>query len=121
MSKYVIAYDADCGPCTRFKNAVDILDRYNRLDFLSLSKADELGLLDKIPQSLKYASFHLISPSGDVISGADALPHLIGLFPLGRPISKGITLLPGAKRMTRFVYSAFSRLRESGSCKFHYE
>jgi hypothetical protein len=31
-----------------FKNLVDFLDIYNRIDFISLAKADEMGLLKEI-------------------------------------------------------------------------
>ena len=48
-SKYILAYDVDCGPCTRFRRIVDILDKYEKIDFISLTKADQEGLLDKIP------------------------------------------------------------------------
>jgi predicted DCC family thiol-disulfide oxidoreductase YuxK len=121
LPDYFLAYDADCGPCTRFKQLVDFLDRYHRIDFLSLTKAEELGLLDRIPQSLKFTSFHLISSTGSTWSGAEALPSLIDLLPLGHPVSKLIVLLPAGKRVASFIYSTFSRLHESGSCKTVYK
>jgi len=48
-SKYILAYDSDCGPCTRFRHIVEILDKYERIDFVLLTKADEECLLDEIP------------------------------------------------------------------------
>jgi len=121
VSNYVIAYDGDCGPCRRFKSIVDILDRYHRIDFVSLAKADELGLLNRLPQSLKYSSFHLISSTGEILSGAEALIRLIEVFPLGSDISRLIILLPGFKRITKLVYSCFSRLHESNSCELQHD
>ncbi len=47
---------------TKFRHMVDILDKYEKIDFISLTKADEEGLLDKIPVHQRYKSFHLISP-----------------------------------------------------------
>ena len=61
-SRYILAYDADCGPCTKFANAVDILDKYEKIEFIPLTKADQKGLLAKIPAPLRYKSFHLILP-----------------------------------------------------------
>ena len=118
MQKYVMAYDADCGPCTRFKRLVDFLDRYRRIDPISLTRADELGLLDKIPHYLKHKSFHLISPDGYIESGAGALPALISLLPSGGYVSWIITSVAGGKRITNFVYSVFSRLHETGACRY---
>lgn len=119
FSKHKLAYDIDCGPCVRFKIAVDFFDRYHRIDFLSLIEADKFGLLNCVPQNLKFKSFHLISPDGDVKSGAEALLDLIELFPLGHSISKLIILIPGGKRMINLVYSLFSRLHESASCNIN--
>ena len=121
MPNYVVAYDADCGPCTRFKQVIDLLDRYHRIDFRSLREAEELGLLDTMSESLRFTSFHLISPKGDIWSGAEALPLLIDLFPLGGPISNIITRAPAGKRMIKFVYRGLSRLHDSGSCKVQHE
>jgi predicted DCC family thiol-disulfide oxidoreductase YuxK len=55
-SKYILAYDANCGPCTKFKRIVDILDKYERIDFISLTKADQEGLLGSIPVRQRYKS-----------------------------------------------------------------
>lgn len=112
-----MAYDAECGPCTRFKELVRVLDRYHRIDFLSLTKADQLGKLDPIPQSLKYRSFHMISPTGNIWSGAEALPVMVRLLPLGKPMSKVFMTTPVGKRMTELLYTKFSKLHDSGSCK----
>jgi predicted DCC family thiol-disulfide oxidoreductase YuxK len=86
-SKYVLAYDADCGPCTKFANVVDSLDKSEKLDFISLTLADQKGLLDMIAPSLRYRSFHLISPNGEVKSGSEALLKLIAILPGGKIIS----------------------------------
>jgi predicted DCC family thiol-disulfide oxidoreductase YuxK len=121
LSNHIVVYDADCGPCRRFKHFVNFLDIYNQIDFISLTQADELGLLKIIPQYLRYKSFHLISHTGDIQSGAEALPGLISLFPLGHHISKLIILAPGGKRMMTYVYLIFSRFHDGSSCNLHSE
>lgn len=73
LSNYIIAYDADCVPCSTFKHIVDLLDIYEIIDFISLKEADKSGLLDQVPQSIRFKSFHLLNPSGDIKSGPDAL------------------------------------------------
>ena len=85
-----MAYDADCGPCTRIRNIVDILDKYEKIDFFSLTKADQKGLFDMIPTPLRYKSFHLIFPNGETKSGSEALLELIAILPGGRMISSTI-------------------------------
>jgi len=118
LSRLVLAYDADCGPCTRFKRLVEFIDARNRVDFISLIEADESGLLDEIPRSARHASFHLILPSGKLLNGPAAIPSLIKLLPLGRATSKIITSAPGGPRLISFVYAGFSRLHDRGSCRY---
>src|SRR5918992_879736 len=116
-SKYILAYDADCGPCTRFRHAVDIFDIYQKINFISLAEADQKGLLDKIPASMRYKSFHLIFPNRDEVkTGSDALIKLIAILPGGRVIFPIINYLPGGKWIVHFVYTKFSRLHDRGSC-----
>jgi predicted DCC family thiol-disulfide oxidoreductase YuxK len=119
-SRYILAYDADCGPCTRFRHAVDIFDIYQKIDFISLTEAGQKGLLDKIPASMHYKSFHLISPDREEVkSGSDALIKLIAILPGGRVIFPIINYLPGGKWIVHFVYTKFSRLHDRGSCSIN--
>ncbi|MGC1933267.1 MAG: DCC1-like thiol-disulfide oxidoreductase family protein [Candidatus Nitrosopolaris sp.] len=115
-SKYILAYDANCGPCTRFKRVVDILDKYEKIDFISLTKADQEGLLDKIPVHQRYKSFHLLFPKGETKSGSEALLELIVILAGGKIISPIINYFPGGKKVVRFIYRRFSRLHDKGSC-----
>ena len=116
ISGYILAYDVDCGPCTRFARVFDFLDKYEKIDFNSLTRADQQGLLDKISAPLRYKSFHLIFPDGQAKSGSEALLDLIAILPLGRVISLIINYFPGCKQIMRFIYNRFSRLHNTGSC-----
>ena len=116
-SKYILAYDADCGPCTRFSHVIDILDKYEKIDFIPLTIADKQGLLDRISPTLRYKSFHLISPTEGPKSGSDALLELIAIIPGGRIISTMINRLPGGKLILRFIYNRFSKLHDRASCR----
>jgi hypothetical protein len=60
-----LTYDADRAPYTRLRNLVDILDKYEKIDFMSLTEAYKKGLLEVNPSPLRYASFHLIFPIED--------------------------------------------------------
>src|ERR671933_898184 len=97
-SKYILAYDADCGPCTRFAHIVNSLDKNEKIDFISLTVADRQGMLNRICAPLRYRSFHLISPAGEAKSGSEALLDLIAMIlPGGKIISPIINHLPGGK------------------------
>ena len=117
LRKHLLAYDADCGPCTKFKEIVDFMDPKERIAFLSLNEADDLGLLDRVPRPKRHTSFHLIFSDSEVQSGAEAIPSVVELFPLGELISKGLSA-PVGRRLVAFVYSVLSRLHDSGSCRY---
>ena len=115
-SKYILAYDADCGPCTRFAHVVNSLDKSEKIDFIPLTIADQKGLLDRISPLLRYRSFHLICPTGEAKSGSEALLELIAILPGGKIISPIINYLPGGKLIVRFIYDRFSKLHERSAC-----
>ena len=115
-----MAYDADCGPCTEFRHAVGALDKYHKLDFIPLTRADQIGLLDRVPASMRYKSFHLIFPKGEKIkSGSDALLDLVAILPGGRVAHPILNYFPGGKRIVHFIYTRFSRLHDRGSCSIN--
>ena len=98
---------------------VDILDKYEKIDFISLTKADQEGLLDKIPVHQRYKSFHLIFPKGEAKSGSETLLELIAILPRGTIISPIINNFPGGKNAVRWIYKRFSRLHDRGSCRIN--
>ncbi len=118
LEKSVLVYDAGCGPCTRFKQLVEFLDARGALAFLSLADADAEGMPDDVSPSRRHRSFHLVSPGGGVLSGAEALPTLISLLPAGRVTARFIVAAPGGVRALEFGYSALSRLHDAGRCHY---
>ncbi|MDE1858807.1 MAG: DUF393 domain-containing protein [Thaumarchaeota archaeon] len=115
---FVLAYDSDCGPCTRFRRAVEFLDSRKALTYLGLDQAEAAGLLNHIPQNRRHRSFHLVASDGRVWSGAEALAPLASQLPGGRPFSFIVGTDPLAYRCAAFVYSTFSRLHDGGSCAY---
>ncbi len=115
-SRYILAYDTYCGPCTKFKNAIDLLDKRDKIDFISLVQADKMGLLESVPTDLRYRSFHLILPNRIVKSGSEGVLELIAILPGGRALSAMVRYLPGGKGMVRFVYRNLSKFHDNGSC-----
>ena len=118
LERYTLVYDADCGRCTRFKRVVDWLDKYDRLSYVSLVDADKRGLLDSIPVTRRHKSFHLISPREKVSSGANSIPILLSLFPLGGVGSALILLFSPGQHIVNVLYATFVRLHDSGACSY---
>ncbi len=118
MGRYVLAYDSDCGPCTRFRRAVGFLDTRHRIGFVPLDRADREGLLERVPAEMRHRSFHLVLPDQEALSGARALPELIRLLPAGTFLSRLIVGAPLGYQSMAFVYSVFARLHDTGSCSY---
>ncbi|MDA4118626.1 MAG: DUF393 domain-containing protein [Thaumarchaeota archaeon] len=122
-SRYVLAYDASCGPCSRFKAVVGFLDARHRIEFESLEEADRAGLLESVAPSLRFGSFHLVvfregRSRGESISGSEAiLPLARLLLPKGESVLSLVEATPGLGDTISFVYSMLSRSHEVGSCK----
>jgi predicted DCC family thiol-disulfide oxidoreductase YuxK len=116
-AEHLLAYDADCGPCSRFKAVVRFLDAKGRLDFASIREADKAGALSAVVPAMRYRSFHLVSSGEGSHSGAEALlPLLRVLMPGGENLATGLDRLPGFRRALDFGYAALSRVHGSGSC-----
>lgn len=118
--RFVLAYDASCEPCSRFKEALDFLDPRGRISFVSLTEADRSGLLTGMPQPARFASFHLLRSTGggagslESWSGAEALFPLIRLLsPFGAAFSRFLEAAPGGRAAATFAYSRISKLHRS--------
>ena len=114
---YALVYDSGCGPCTRFRNLVGFFDVKGRMKYLGLGEADQAGVLNSVDPCRRHRSFHLVSPGGEVWSGAAALPPLLGLLPAGRPVSS-IARCPPVFAALAGAYSVMARLHDAGSCTY---
>ena len=114
---FVLAYDADCGPCSQFKGVVEFLDTRRRIRFVSLEAAESSGLLSGLPPASRFSSFHLIRSSSSAAedevprSGSEALLPLMRLLsPWGRAASRILEGIPGGINAVSFAYTTLSRL-----------
>ena len=114
--RYILVYDSDCGPCSRFRDAVGFLDPRHRMGYLGLDEAEGLGLLSTVPPARRRRSFHLVSDEGGVASGSAALARLASQLPGGSLTSLAVGANPALSRAAGFVYAALSRLHDAGSC-----
>jgi len=116
QGEYSLVYDAGCGPCTLFKSVVSALDSKRNLEFVSLARAEQAGLLDRVEPERRFRSFHLVAKRGTT-SGADALPQLAkALLPAGELFARALDA-PLIRSASRFAYSTLSRLHQAGDCR----
>lgn len=116
MERPILAYDAGCGPCASFRGAVEFFDLRKKIRYISLESAEIRGLLETVAPELRYRSFQLVLEDGRVLSGTDAVPALLRLLPGGQRTARFLELVPLGMASVRFLYSALSRLHETGSC-----
>jgi predicted DCC family thiol-disulfide oxidoreductase YuxK len=90
----VVLYDADCGFCNWLLAGLLRWDRAPRLRPVALQRAEAGGLLAGIAPGERMASWHLVSPSGELRSGGAAVAPLLRLLPRGRVPAAALARFP---------------------------
>lgn len=106
---HVVLYDAECGFCTRMLDRLMRLDRDGRLRAVAIQSDEGIGLLAPMPEDERLASWHLVGPDGEVLSGGAAAPALARVLP-GGPLSA--PLLASFPRLTDRAYRWVADHRE---------
>src|SRR2546427_11950672 len=90
-----LIYDGECGFCQR---SVDVLRRWDREHRIALVPFQDRARVAafNIPLPALAAAMHLVlpPPDGRVLSGADAVPELLGLLPGKRWLAWGFRVPP---------------------------
>src|SRR3712207_2420034 len=86
--RYRAFYDADCGLCRWVMGVLLAWDRRHTLTPVALQDEDAADrLLGGMDHQRRMASWHLVTPEGDVQSGGRALTPLLRLLPGGGPLA----------------------------------
>ena len=112
----VLVYDAGCGACSRFKGLVSFFDAAGNIGYVPLVDADREGLLDAVPESLRFLSMHFVGSDMSVRSGSEAVPGILQMLPLGSIPSAFLGRTGIGRRLAKIAYGSASRLR-SRSCR----
>ncbi len=124
-----LLYDADCGPCMRFRNVVVRLDVKHRLIPIPLQSASAYGLVrSQMTRAEMMQAFHIVygrsssvEPAGGrdrIFDAGDALIQLIRLLPLGSYTYWVVAHFRPFRTLIRWLYSRMAELRTiSVSCK----
>ena len=79
----VVLYDDDCGFCKRLRSKFLAWDRRGLLRPIALQDPEADRLLGEMDDERKMASWHLVTPDGEVRSGGAAVAPLLRLLPGG--------------------------------------
>ncbi|MGI0148839.1 MAG: DCC1-like thiol-disulfide oxidoreductase family protein [Thermoplasmata archaeon] len=113
--EYVLLFDRDCGICSamsRWIRAVDVRDRI-RLRTIQSSRE----LLHDVPDGIILDAFHMVSPSGQVTTGGDAVPILIEALPMGAGLGRIVRASRSLMPRVHAFYGFLTRFRERLVCR----
>jgi predicted DCC family thiol-disulfide oxidoreductase YuxK len=102
--RWTVLYDADCGLCMWLLSALLRWDNAALLHPIALQRPDAEELLAALTPAERIASWHLISPSGELRSAGAALPALLSVLPGGQLPAAASARLPAlTERAYRWV------------------
>jgi len=105
---HALLYDGDCGFCRLAAKAALRLDDDRRLRAVAIQSEEGQRLLTEVAAGSRLDSFHLVTPGGSVISGADAAPPLARLLRGGHVPARAMRRFPA---QTAATYGFVSRHR----------
>lgn len=112
---WTLVYDGDCAFCRRCVDLVGRWDVHRRVRAVTFQDPDGLAGLPPIPRPALEAAMHLVSPSGEVRAGAEAVPAILRLLPLG-PAAAWVFAIPGVPALAARFYGAVARNRHRLGC-----
>jgi len=103
-----VFYDGQCGFCKLCIALLLLWDRSRCLRPLSIQDPEAQRLLAPVPEEERLLSAHVQTPTGEILSGADAAPLLLRQLPGGRPLAM---LTSVSMPLARLVYRLVSNSR----------
>src|SRR5256712_1570252 len=107
---YVLLYDRDCGICSALSRWIHRVDLRRRIRFESIQSGR--ALLTGIPEERMLDAWHIVTPDGLVTTGGDAVPTLVGAFPIGAGLGRLLAGSSGLMRQVRRLYAFLPRVRD---------
>jgi predicted DCC family thiol-disulfide oxidoreductase YuxK len=122
-----LLYDADCGPCTRFKKLVKDLDLMHKIKPVPLQRRLAYQLVQtRMTREDMMRSMHIVyldprsvgyKDESRIFTGGDALMELIRLLPVGTLLYRPMKRHWFLRKFVRRTYTFMTKLRkQSKSC-----
>ena len=103
-AQLAVLYDEDCGFCRWSLDKVLAWDRRRALRPIAIQSEEGQALLAGIPKPRRLDSWHLVLPSGEVLSAGAAAAPLARALPAGKPLAFLFERFPQTtERAYRFV------------------
>ena len=112
---YVLLYDRDCGICSALSRWIRAVDIRRRIRFQSIQSGR--ALLKGIPEDRMLDAWHMVAPNGQVTTGGDAVPTLVGAFPIGAGFGRLLRGSSGLMVQVHRLYAFLTRFRDRLVCR----
>ena len=90
----MVLYDRDCAFCKWTLNWILAWDRDGVVRPVAIQSAEGAALLAAVAEPRRLDSWHLVEPSGRLLSGGKAAAPLFAVLPAGRPLAALVRTFP---------------------------
>lgn len=111
----MLLYDRDCGICSAVSRWIHMVDVRGRIRFESIQAGR--ALLKGIPEDRMLDAWHIVTPDGQVATGGDAVPALVGAFPMGAGLGRLLRESSVLMRQIHRLYAFLTRFRDRLVCR----
>jgi predicted DCC family thiol-disulfide oxidoreductase YuxK len=94
QDRRVVLYDGDCAFCKWSLNRILAWDRGGVVRPVAIQSPEGAALLAAVPEQRRLDSWHLVEPSGRLLSGGRAAAPLFAVLPAGRPLAALLRAFP---------------------------
>jgi predicted DCC family thiol-disulfide oxidoreductase YuxK len=116
--RWTVLYDGDCNFCRRTVRRLQRLDRDDRLALVPYQDREVAESFDWLASDALAEALHVVSPAGEVWTGARAVERLAPLLRGGR-VPALIFRLPLVRAIADRVYRWIARNRHHLGCGAH--
>jgi predicted DCC family thiol-disulfide oxidoreductase YuxK len=114
-NEYLLLLDGDCGICGALGRWIKAADLRHRIRLGTIQSSREL--LRDIPDDRIFDAFHVVSPSGQLSTGGDAVPFVIEALPMGAGFGRMLRGSRGLMAQVRRLYGFLTRFRDRLLCR----
>jgi predicted DCC family thiol-disulfide oxidoreductase YuxK len=87
-AEITVLYDEECGFCKACMGLLLVWDRRHRIYAVGIQSSEGQSLLSPLTDAEKLASAHLVTATGELISGARGAPTLLRQLPGARWLAR---------------------------------
>lgn len=111
IEKPILVFDQECQLCARFKQALDFLDKDEKIQKIPLQDQSLYERFPQLDQEACEETIHLLDEQGNVYKGAEVIEFLVKFYPGVKKFAWLVETESG-KKAVEFFYGKVNELRE---------